>query len=443
MQIREKDLEPSAFQKEALELKALCAKYQVPFVVNDSVEIALAIDADGVHVGQGDIQGKNLRALIGKDKILGISAATVAEAVAAQAAGADYIGVGAVFGTSTKKNARNLSVEKLREICAAVTIPVVAIGGIHALNLRKLSGSQVDGVAVISAIFSSDNPGKATSDLLSLARQLVQPTPRLMRTALSIAGSDCSGGAGIQADLKTMTMNGVYAMSAITALTAQNTTKVEKIVETSPDFLKSQLDMIFTDIFPDAVKIGMLPNARLIEVLAERLRFYQAKHIVLDPVMVATSGSILMETSAVLTLKKELLPLAELVTPNIPEAEILSERKITTPEEIEAAAEFIGKTYHCAVLIKGGHSVNTANDLLWADGQMEWFYGRCIPNPNTHGTGCTLSSAIAANLAKGYSLSTSVQRAKKYLSGALSAMLDLGAGSGPMNHAFCLTGEFS
>ncbi|WP_288177509.1 bifunctional hydroxymethylpyrimidine kinase/phosphomethylpyrimidine kinase [Blautia hydrogenotrophica] len=264
-----------------------------------------------------------------------------------------------------------------------------------------------------------------------------------MRTALSIAGSDCSGGAGIQADLKTMTMNGVYAMSAITALTAQNTTKVEKIVETSPDFLKSQLDMIFTDIFPDAVKIGMLPNARLREVLAERLRFYQAKHIVLDPVMVATSGSILMETSAVLTLKKELLPLAELVTPNIPEAEILSERKITTPEEIEAAAEFIGKTYHCAVLIKGGHSVNTANDLLWADGQMEWFYGRCIPNPNTHGTGCTLSSAIAANLAKGYSLSTSVQRAKKYLSGALSAMLDLGAGSGPMNHAFCLTGEFS
>ena len=443
LQIREKDLEPSAFQKEALELKALCAKYQVPFVVNDSVEIALAIDADGVHVGQGDIQGKNLRALIGKDKILGISAATVAEAVAAQAAGADYIGVGAVFGTSTKKNARNLSVEKLREICAAVTIPVVAIGGIHASNLRKLSGSQVDGVAVISEIFSSDNPGKATSDLLSLARQLVQPTPRLMRTALSIAGSDCSGGAGIQADLKTMTMNGVYAMSAITALTAQNTTKVEKIVETSPDFLKSQLDMIFTDIFPDAVKIGMLPNARLIEVLAERLRFYQAKHIVLDPVMVATSGSILMETSAVLTLKKELLPLAELVTPNIPEAEILSERKITTPEEIEAAAEFIGKTYRCAVLIKGGHSVNTANDLLWADGQMEWFYGRCIPNPNTHGTGCTLSSAIAANLDKGYSLSTSVQRAKKYLSGALSAMLDLGASSGPMNHAFCLTGEFS
>lgn len=444
LQIREKDLEPSAFQKEALELKALCAKYQVPFVVNDSIEIALAIDADGIHVGQGDIQGKDLRALIGQDKILGISAATVAEAVAAQAAGADYIGVGAVFGTSTKKNARNLSVEKLREICAAVTIPVVAIGGIHASNLQKLAGSQVDGVAVISAIFSSDNPGKATSDLLSLARQLVQPdAPCSMKTALSIAGSDCSGGAGIQADLKTMTMNGVYAMSAITALTAQNTTKVEGIVETSPDFLKSQLDMIFTDIFPDAVKIGMLPNARLMEVLAERLRFYQARHIVLDPVMVATSGSILMEASAVLTLKKELLPLAELVTPNIPEAEILSGRKITTSKEMEAAAEFIGRTYRCAVLIKGGHSVNTANDLLWADGQMEWFCGRYIPNSNTHGTGCTLSSAIAANLAKGYSLAVSVRRAKEYLSGALSAMLDLGAGSGPMNHAFCLTGEFS
>ena len=264
-----------------------------------------------------------------------------------------------------------------------------------------------------------------------------------MKTALSIAGSDCSGGAGIQADLKTMTMNGVYAMSAITALTAQNTTGVTGIMEATPDFLKQQIDMIFTDIRPDAVKIGMVSSSALIETIAESLRQYQAENIVVDPVMVATSGSSLMESDAVVTLKKELLPLAAVVTPNIPEAEILSGMKIQNEEEMTIAAKKIGDTYGCAVLLKGGHSVNDANDLLYADGKLKWFYGKRINNPNTHGTGCTLSSAIASNLAKGYDLETAVQRAKEYISGALAAMLDLGKGSGPMNHAFALQGEFA
>ena len=264
-----------------------------------------------------------------------------------------------------------------------------------------------------------------------------------MKTALSIAGSDCSGGAGIQADLKTMTMNGVYAMSAITALTAQNTTGVTGIMEATPDFLKQQIDMIFTDIRPDAVKIGMVSSSALIETIAESLRQYQAENIVVDPVMVATSGSRLMESDAVVTLKKELLPLAAVVTPNIPEAEILSGMKIQNEEEMTIAAKKIGDTYGCAVLLKGGHSVNDANDLLYADGKLKWFYGKRINNPNTHGTGCTLSSAIASNLAKGYDLETAVQRAKEYISGALAAMLDLGKGSGPMNHAFALQGEFA
>ena len=259
-----------------------------------------------------------------------------------------------------------------------------------------------------------------------------------MKTALSIAGSDCSGGAGIQADLKTMTMNGVYAMSVITALTAQNTTGIRSIQESTPDFLKDQLDSIFEDIFPDAVKIGMVASSELIHVIADRLKFYQAENVVVDPVMVATSGSALMEDNAVQTLIEELLPLSTLVTPNIPEAQVLSGMTIGSKEDMVNAARYISDSYHCAVLLKGGHSINDANDLLYANGAATWFDGKRINNPNTHGTGCTLSSAIAAHLANGYSLADAVRRAKDYISGALSSMLDLGQGSGPMDHAFIL-----
>ena len=264
-----------------------------------------------------------------------------------------------------------------------------------------------------------------------------------MKTALTIAGSDCSGGAGIQADLKTMTMNGVFGMSAITALTAQNTTGVTGISEVSPDFLRQQIDMVFQDIRPDAVKIGMVSSAGLIEAIAERLSAYQAENIVVDPVMVATSGSSLIETEAIATMKEKLLPLATLVTPNIPEAEILSGLTVRNEEDMLAAAKAISESRGCAVLVKGGHNINDANDLLYSQGQARWFYGKRIHNPNTHGTGCTLSSAIASNLAKGFTLEESVRRAKEYISGALQAMLDLGKGRGPMNHAFALQGEFA
>ena len=259
-----------------------------------------------------------------------------------------------------------------------------------------------------------------------------------MKTSLTIAGSDSCGGAGIQADIKTMTVNGVYAMSAITALTAQNTTGVTGILEVSPEFLKQQLDAVFTDIFPDSVKIGMVSNSELIKVIAESLSFYKAGNIVVDPVMVATSGARLISEDAIETLNEKLLPLATVVTPNIPEAEILSESDITSENDMEKAAEVIGSRYNCSVLLKGGHNVNDANDLLYCEGEMTWFKGKRIDNPNTHGTGCTLSSAIAANLALGYDLKDSVNRAKEYISGALAAMLDLGKGSGPMNHAYMI-----
>ena len=264
-----------------------------------------------------------------------------------------------------------------------------------------------------------------------------------MRTALTIAGSDSSGGAGIQADIKTMTMNGVFAMSAITALTAQNTTGVSAIMDSTPDFLHQQLEMIFNDIFPDAVKIGMVSSSELITVIHDDLVKFNAKNIVVDPVMVATSGAKLINDNAIETLKSKLLPIASVITPNIPEAEVLADMKILSSEDMITAAALISKKYHCSVLCKGGHKLNDANDLLYHNGSFEWFNGRRICTHNTHGTGCTLSSAIASNLAKGYDLSTSVKRAKDYISGALNAMLDLGKGDGPMNHAFNLTGEFA
>lgn len=263
-----------------------------------------------------------------------------------------------------------------------------------------------------------------------------------MKTALTIAGSDSSGGAGIQADMKTMLANGVYAMSAITALTAQNTTGVADIMEVPPEFLGKQLDMIFSDIYPDAIKIGMVSGSSLIEKIAQKLKEYKASKIVVDPVMVATSGARLISEDAIEALKVHLLPLATLLTPNIPETQVLSGIEIRREEDMIEAAKKISHSYGCAVLCKGGHNFHDANDLLYSNDTYHWFYGKRIDNPNTHGTGCTLSSAIAANLAKGFSLEESVKRAKEYLSGALADMLDLGKGSGPMNHGFGIKTEF-
>lgn len=258
-------------------------------------------------------------------------------------------------------------------------------------------------------------------------------------TALTIAGSDSSGGAGIQADLKTFLANGVYGMSAITALTAQNTCGVRSVLESTPEFLSDQLDAIFEDITPDAVKIGMVSSARLIEVIAQRLTHFGARNIVVDPVMVATSGARLIDEDAVQTLQTKLFPLATILTPNLPELEVIAREKISSPREVELAAQKIFDAYGCAVLAKGGHGLNDANDYL-CDGAGTWFYGRRVDTANTHGTGCTLSSAIAANLAKGHDLQNSVGRAKNYLTGALMSGLDLGRGSGPLDHGFNLRG---
>ena len=264
-----------------------------------------------------------------------------------------------------------------------------------------------------------------------------------MEAVLSIAGSDSSGGAGIQADIKTIAAHRLFAETAITALTAQNTLGVTGVLDVDPAFVAKQIDAVFEDIRPAAVKVGMVSSAAIIEAVADALERHAAANIVVDPVMVATSGAKLLRDDAIGTLKAALLPLAEVVTPNIPEAEILSGLEIKGAEDMEAAARKISAEFGCAVLCKGGHQTNDANDLLCRpDGETRWFLGRRIDNPNTHGTGCTLSSAIAANLAKGFCLEDSVERAKTYLSGALAAMLDLGRGSGPMDHAFDIKPEY-
>lgn len=259
-----------------------------------------------------------------------------------------------------------------------------------------------------------------------------------MRTVLTIAGSDSSGGAGIQADIKTMTMLGCFAMSAITAITAQNTTGVRSVQVISPDILQDQISAVFEDIPPDAVKIGMVSSPEQIEVISHCLKIFRARNIVLDPVMVATSGAELSTSKTVWKMQSLLFPMATVITPNIPEAEVLSGMTICSEADMETASQQLHKQHGCAVLVKGGHNIGEANDCLCSENGLAWLRSERISNPNTHGTGCTLSSAIASYLAKGLPLEEAVRQAKAYLSGALSAMLDLGHGSGPLCHSYSI-----
>ncbi len=464
VQRREKEMDEEEFLREAVQVKALTDRYGVPLIINDNVKVALACGAAGVHVGQEDLETGEARRLLGPEKIIGVTARTVDQAKRAEAAGADYLGCGAVFGTSTKSDAKPMTKECLKEITSAVSIPVVAIGGIHAGNAAQLAGTGIAGVAVVSGIFGAADVDAAVHSLReTVEKQIVAnqitanrisanqitanqitanriPGPasgrNTRRKVLTIAGSDCSGGAGIQADLKTMTAFGVYGMSVITALTAQNTAGVFGIADTAPEFVAKQMDCVFSDIFPDAVKIGMVSRKDIIAVIAGKLKEYGAENIVLDPVMVSTSGSRLLSEDAVDALAEQLLPLSVVMTPNIPEAELLAGIPVETEREMEQAAKIISEKYGGAVLVKGGHQVETANDVLYRDGKCTWFVGERIDNPNTHGTGCTLSSAIACGLAEGRCVEESVRRAKAYLSGALAAGLDLGSGSGPLDHCF-------
>ncbi len=256
-----------------------------------------------------------------------------------------------------------------------------------------------------------------------------------MKSVLTIAGSDSSGGAGVQADIKTMTVHGVFAQSAITALTAQNTMGVFGVLEVEPYFLQKEIDCVFEDIRPDAVKIGMVSSAELVDVIADRLKHYKAENIVVDPVMVATSGAKLSTSDAEREMMEKLVPLADIVTPNIPEAEQLAGIRITSIEDMTKAARLIKERGCRSVLVKGGHLEGNATDIFLTEhDRLVELTQRRVKTLNTHGTGCTLSSAIASNLALGNDLQAAVQKAKQYITGALKHDIGLGKGTGPLNH---------
>lgn len=476
----------------------------VAFVIDDRVDAAwqcreLGIKVDGVHIGQDDMAPGQARALLGPDAIIGLSAETLPHIEAANALPSstiDYIGAGPLHYTATKPDAAAVEADGTKHalgiagaqlLCEASRYPVVVGGGVHADDVPALARTAADGWFVVSAIAAADDPERATRELVQAwtavrgaARHGVAASaashpqsevaaplqcgaamfdveqPHGLPPVLTVAGSDSSGGAGIQADLKTMLANGVFGMSAITSLTAQNTTGVRAVQNADPAILADQIDAVFEDIPPMAVKIGMVSSAALIETIADRLTAHQAQNIVLDPVMVATSGAKLIDDDAVAALTTRLFPLATVITPNMPETEALlaqamQERTseddtesarllsegIRTEADMETAGRTLAKHFGCAVLVKGGHGIKDANDVLVEpDGTATWFTSPRIDNPNTHGTGCTLSSAIASHLALGETLPQAVRSAKEYLTGALAEQLDLGHGAGPMDHAW-------
>lgn len=438
LQLREKNMSFEAFVKRAKAVKALCRKYKVPFLINDNIDVAKEVDADGVHIGQGDTTVEVARRRLGRDKIIGVTCKTVDQALEAEKAGADYIGSGAVFGSTTKTDTNRLDHRILREICQTTSIPVVAIGGVNEENILRLHRTGVDGVAVVSSILARPDKKLASENLYRLSGKIIE---NRMPKVLTIAGSDSSGGAGIQADLKTIAAHGCYGMSVITALTAQNTLGVQAVETCTPDFVRSQMQSVFTDIVPDAVKIGMLSTKAVVETIASELENLKSENqnavqIVLDPVMISTSGSKLLEDDAIDVLKERLLPLARVITPNLSEAQLLSGLTIKTTEDMVKAARVISENFGGDILIKGGHLDTHANDLLYTQGKILWYEGDKIDNPNTHGTGCTLSSAIASHLAMGYDLPESIGKSKAYLTGAICDQLDLGQGRGPLNHMY-------
>lgn len=259
-----------------------------------------------------------------------------------------------------------------------------------------------------------------------------------MRTALTIAGSDSGGGAGIQADLKTFSANGVFGMSVITAVTAQNTREVRSVQNIDSKIVKDQIEAVFDDFTVNAVKIGMLSSIEIIEVVAKTMKKYNPPFLVVDPVMISKGGYHLLQQDAMKALKEKIIPLATIVTPNIPEAEVIVNKQIITEKDMEEACLSIYALGAKTVLLKGGHLEGDPNDLFFDGKCFHWLKGKRIYTKNTHGTGCTLSSAIASNVAKGLSLLESVQKAKEYITIAIKHSLSIGSGHGPTNHFYQL-----
>lgn len=432
LQYRDKGKDPDARRQEAMALKELCRKYDTALIINDDIELAKAVDADGVHLGQGDSSPVEARNVLGFHKIIGISTHNAEEALKAEADGADYIGFGSMYPTATKEIEHLPGPDALAPIKQSVKIPVVAIGGINRENACRVIDSGADALAVISAVLGAPDPGIAAAELRLLFNRK-KPFPR--GGFLTIAGSDSGGGAGIQADIKTATLLGSYAASVITALTAQNTRGVSGIHGIPPSFVADQLDAVLADIPLDLVKTGMLYSAGIISTVADKLREYPTMLVVVDPVMIAKGGAQLADRQAVIAMRESLFPLAYLVTPNIPEAERLTGIAITDEREMEEAARILHGIGVKNVLVKGGHLPGGESvDILFDGRSFIRFPAPRLLTKNTHGTGCTYASAIATYLAQGEPLRHAVARAKEYIHAAIRLAQPLGKGHGPVNH---------
>ena len=461
VQLREKECSTAEFVALARELKATLTPLGIPLIINDRIDVALAVDADGVHIGQSDMPYETARALLGKEKIIGLSVETMDEVLAANELDVDYIGISPVYATPTKTDTLTpFGLEGIEQVMQQSRHRCVAIGGMNRNTIGEVIARGVEGVAVVSAIVAAESPREASAELVEIIRknrleyseasecfensgnncQLSVVNCQFPRV-LTIAGSDSGGGAGIQADIKSISANGCFAASAITAITAQNTLGVNAVEGLSIDIIEGQIEAVLSDIGADSVKIGMLHSAEVVHSVARMLRKYLITNVVLDPVMVSTSGHKLIEDCAIEVLKSELMPMARVITPNIPEAEILLGETIEKQGDLPDAARRLAEMYGVSVLLKAGHLVD--------DELIDIFYNRethetvelsarRIDTRNTHGTGCTLSSAFAAQLAKGLSLTEAARTAKQYINQAIihGANQNIGHGHGPVNHFY-------
>jgi hydroxymethylpyrimidine kinase/phosphomethylpyrimidine kinase/thiamine-phosphate diphosphorylase len=430
VQYRDKQRSPDAQVNLARQLVKLCKKAGATFLINDSPELALACFADGVHLGQADGSVNDARKLLGPGKLIGVSTRTVDQALKAEMAGADYIGVGSIFPTSTKDDAELIGIEALRKVRMAVKIPLVAIGGIDGMKGAEAIAAGADALAVISTIADDPAPALAARELSLLFN--IRQAPESTRV-LTIAGSDSGGGAGIQADLKTIALLGSFGTSAITVLTAQNTLGVHGLSPASAEFIVKQAQVVLDDIGTDTVKTGMLYSAEIVSEVAAMIGKYRLLSVV-DPVMIAKGGAALLQQDAMDAVRHELLPGTYLLTPNIPEAEALTGMEVGTLEEMEEAAKRIQAMGPRHVLLKGGHRDGDATDVLLAGETVQKLSAERIDTNSTHGTGCSYSAAIATLLAQGLPLVRAVESAKLFINHAIRHAYPIGGGHGPINH---------
>lgn len=454
VQHREKECSTAEFIALARELKRALSPLGIPLIINDRVDVALAVDADGVHIGQSDMPYDVARRLLGPDKIIGLSVETMEEVIAANALDVDYIGISPVYATPTKTDTlAPFGLKGIEEVMRLSRHRCVAIGGMNRNTIGEVIARGVEGVAVVSAIVAAESPREASEELAAIIRRNRISNTRIIQNlefkiqnyprVLTIAGSDSGGGAGIQADIKSISANGCFAASAITAITAQNTLGVNAVEGLSIDIIEGQIDAVLSDIGADSIKIGMLHSSEVVQCVARMLRKYNIKDVVLDPVMVSTSGHRLIEESAIEVLKAELMPMARVITPNIPEAEILLGEAISEQGDLPAAARRLAEKYGVSVLLKAGHLVNDELIDIFYNHETEEVVelsARRVDTRNTHGTGCTLSSAFAAQLAKGLSLTEAARTAKHYINQAIihGANQEIGHGHGPVAHFYKL-----